>query len=82
MRVLDVANPKIFAFAREGPSGTVLCVNNFSRFVQPALIPTGPWKGRHPVDLIGGAVFPSITRDDYLFSLGPHSFYWFRLATL
>ena len=82
MRLLDVANPKIFAFAREGPAGTVLCVNNFSRFVQPALVPTAPWKGRNPIDLIGGAVFPSITRDDYLFSLGPHSFYWFRLATL
>jgi maltose alpha-D-glucosyltransferase/alpha-amylase len=81
MRILDVPNPAIFAFVREGPSGAVLCVNNFSRFVQPALVPTAPWKGRTPVDLIGGAAFPSITRDEYLFSVGPHSFYWFRLES-
>jgi maltose alpha-D-glucosyltransferase/alpha-amylase len=81
MRILDVDNPKIFAFVREGPAGSVLCVNNLSRYVQPALVPSAEWKGKTPVELIGGVPLPSITHDRYLFTLGPHSFLWLRLES-
>jgi maltose alpha-D-glucosyltransferase/alpha-amylase len=79
MRILQVENDKILAFVREGEGGTVLCINNLSRFVQPALIPTSDWKGKTPVEVMGGSVFPSITEEHYLFSLGPHSLLWLRL---
>jgi maltose alpha-D-glucosyltransferase/alpha-amylase len=79
MRLLPVDNPRILAFVREGDAGTVLCVNNLSRFVQPALVPVGDWLGRTPVDVMGGARFPPITQPEYLFTLGPHSLLWLRL---
>ena len=37
------------------------------------------WVGRTPVELIGGQRFPPITREEYLFTLGPHSLLWLRL---
>ena len=58
---------------------TILCLNNLSRFVQPALVPVGEWVHRTPVEIIGGERFPAITRDEYLFTLGPHSLLWLRL---
>jgi maltose alpha-D-glucosyltransferase / alpha-amylase len=79
MRIVPLANPHVVAFVRESESGTVLCLNNLSRFVQPVLIPVGEWVGRTPVEIIGKARFPAITRDEYLFTLGPHSLLWLRL---
>jgi maltose alpha-D-glucosyltransferase/alpha-amylase len=79
MRILRVDNPRVLAFVREGEGGTVLCINNLSRFAQPALLPVRDWMGRTPVDLFGGAKFPSITAPEYLFTLGPHSLLWLRL---
>jgi maltose alpha-D-glucosyltransferase/alpha-amylase len=79
MRILPVANPRVLAFARENDAGTVLCLNNLSRFVQPALVPVAEWVGRTPVEIIGNERFPAITREVYLFTLGPHSLLWLRL---
>jgi maltose alpha-D-glucosyltransferase/alpha-amylase len=79
MRIVPVENPHVLAFVRESEGGTALCINNLSRFVQPALVPVAPWIGRTPVELIGGARFPPITQPEYLFTLGPHSLLWLRL---
>jgi maltose alpha-D-glucosyltransferase/alpha-amylase len=79
MRVVPLDNPRVLAFVREGEAGTVLCVNNLSRFAQPALVPVTEWKGCTPVDLFGGARFPSIEAPTYLLTLGPHSLLWLRL---
>jgi maltose alpha-D-glucosyltransferase/alpha-amylase len=79
MRLLHVENPRILTFVREGEGGTVLCINNLSRFAQPALVPLGEWVGKTPVDLIGGARFPAISGQHYLFTPGPHSLLWLRL---
>ena len=79
MRVVPLENPRVLAFVREGEGGTVLCVNNLSRFAQPAVVPVAEWKGRTPVDLIGGARFPVIDAPSYLLTLGPHSLLWLRL---
>jgi maltose alpha-D-glucosyltransferase/alpha-amylase len=72
-------NPRVLAFVRESDAGTVLCLNNLSRFVQPALVPVEEWRGRTPVEIIGGERFPEVTHGEYLFTLGPHSLLWLRL---
>ncbi|HEX5137140.1 MAG TPA: maltose alpha-D-glucosyltransferase [Planctomycetota bacterium] len=79
MRIVPVENPRILAFVRESEAGTLLCISNMSRFVQPALVPVREWIGRTPVEIIGGQRFPPITHADYLFTLGPHSLLWLRL---
>jgi maltose alpha-D-glucosyltransferase / alpha-amylase len=79
MRVLRVENPRVLVFVRESDFGTALCIHNLSRFVQPVLVPVAEWVGRTPVEIIGGVPFPPITRDEYLFTMGPHSLLWLRL---
>ena len=79
VRLLPVENRRIFAAVREHDGRTILCVNNLSRFPQPALVDLSPWEGRTPVEVIGGTPFPAIGAEPYLFTLGPHTFLWFRL---
>jgi len=86
--VLSVENPSVFAFVRIGPSPTeegerteqvIVCVNNLSRFAQPASLALDRWRGRQPVELLGRVPFPPITDERYFVTLGPHAFYWFEL---
>jgi maltose alpha-D-glucosyltransferase/alpha-amylase len=38
------------------------------------------WSGMVPVELFGNISFPPIGEQPYFMSLGPHTFYWFRLV--
>jgi maltose alpha-D-glucosyltransferase/alpha-amylase len=79
MRIVSLKNQRVLAFVRESEAGTVLCVNNLSRFVQPALVDLSEWLGRTPVEIIGGARLPRIYEPQYFLTLGPHSLLWLRL---
>lgn len=72
-------NSKVLAFIRSSGDQYVLCVNNLSRFVQPAELDLRMFAGRTPVELFGETRFPPIGELPYFVTLGPHSFYWFRL---
>jgi maltose alpha-D-glucosyltransferase / alpha-amylase len=72
-------NRAVLAFVREYEGTKILCVNNFSRFVQPAQIDLREYQGLQPVELFGEIRFPPIGELPYFLTLAPHSFYWFRL---
>jgi maltose alpha-D-glucosyltransferase/alpha-amylase len=74
-------NRSVLAYLRSYEGETILCVNNLSRFVQPARINLQRFVGMVPVEMIGNIRFPPITENPYLFALGPHNFYWFKLAS-
>jgi maltose alpha-D-glucosyltransferase / alpha-amylase len=76
---LHPANLAVLAYIRCGEDQTVLVVNNLSRFVQPVELDLREYLGHVPVELFGETVFPRITEAPYFLSLGPHTFYWFRL---
>ena len=76
---LHPANLAVLAYIRCGEDQTVLVVNNLSRFVQPVELDLSQYLGHVPVELFGETVFPKITEAPYFLSLGPHTFYWFRL---
>ncbi len=73
-------NRAVLVFLRRQADETILCVNNLSRFVQPVTINLQRFSGMVPVELIGNIRFPSIDDAPYFLSLGPHTFYWFRLV--
>ena len=79
MEFLHPTNPKILAYLRRDARDTILVVLNLSRYVQPAELDLREFRGCVPVELIGGTRFPSIGELPYFFTLGPHTFYWFRL---
>jgi maltose alpha-D-glucosyltransferase/alpha-amylase len=73
-------NRHVIVYLRRFEDETILCVNNLSRFVQPVEINLQRWSGKVPVELFGNICFPPIGEQPYFMSLGPHTFYWFRLV--
>ncbi|CAN5619012.1 maltose alpha-D-glucosyltransferase [soil metagenome] len=84
--VLGVENPSVLAFLRRRPGGseeagdTVLCVNNLSRFAQPAELQLQAFEGWTPQELLGRVQFPRIGELPYFVTLAPYGFYWFVLS--
>ncbi|MBV9253675.1 MAG: maltose alpha-D-glucosyltransferase, partial [Actinobacteria bacterium] len=78
--VLPVENPSVLAYIRREGDDTVLCVNNLSRFAQPAELPIQQYAGTVPVELMGRVPFPPVGELPYFVTLGPHAFYWFQLT--
>ncbi|HEX7165741.1 MAG TPA: maltose alpha-D-glucosyltransferase [Acidimicrobiales bacterium] len=79
---LSVDNPSVLAYVRcDGETGdTILCVNNLSRFAQPAELPMQTFDGLTPIELLGRVPFPKIGELPYFVTLGPYQFYWFQLV--
>ncbi|MFI0483272.1 alpha-glucosidase C-terminal domain-containing protein, partial [Actinomadura sp. 9N215] len=85
---LSASNPSVLAFTREidsedgnqwGGMGTVLCVNNLSRFPQPVELDLRRFRDSSPIECMGGVQFPAIGDLPYLLTLPGHGFYWFLL---
>ena len=79
-RFLYPSNRKVLAYVREHEGEAVLCIANLSRVAQAVELELGAYAGRVPVDLVGGAVFPSVGQLNYLFTLAPYGFFWFLLS--
>lgn len=76
---LSPTNQKVLAFIRQYDGIHILCVNNLSRFAQPCELDLSAYNGMIPTELLGNTPFPRIGELPYFLTLGPHSFYWFRL---
>jgi len=74
-------NRKILVFIRRFQEEVILVVANLSRFVQFVELDLSAFKGTVPVEMIGQIPFPSIGELPYFVTLGPHSFYWFKLES-
>jgi maltose alpha-D-glucosyltransferase/alpha-amylase len=79
LEFLGGGNPKVLAYIRQYEGQTLLIVLNLSRYVQWTEIDLSRFAGMQPVELIGEIPFPEIGERQYMFTLGPHTFYWFRL---
>jgi maltose alpha-D-glucosyltransferase/alpha-amylase len=78
--VLPAENPSVLAFVRQYGDDIVLCVNNLSRFAQPAELQLGRFAGRTPVELAGRVPFRRIGEGPFVLTLGSYGFYWFELV--
>jgi maltose alpha-D-glucosyltransferase / alpha-amylase len=80
LEFLTPDNPKVLAFERRLDGESVLVAANLSRHVQAAELDLGHHAGLRPVEVFGRAPFPAIGDRPYPLTLGPHAFYWFRMA--
>jgi len=76
---LAPANARVLAYIRRYGDETLLIVNNLSRFSQPVELDLSQYRGWVPIELFGETRFPPIGELPYFLTLGPHTFYWFRL---
>ncbi|CAA9489483.1 MAG: GH13_16 / GH13_36 / GH13_4 / GH13_17 / GH13_ 23 / GH13 / GH13_31 / GH13_40 / GH13_29 / GH13_30 / G H13_35 / GH13_20 / GH13_2 / GH13_1 / GH13_34 / GH13 _18 / GH13_21 / GH13_19 / GH13_10 / GH13_37 [uncultured Rubrobacteraceae bacterium] len=83
LEFLHPGNRKVLAYIREHEDDVILCVANLSRSAQPVELDLARFRGRVPVELMGGSSFPPVGEAGfpYLLTLPGHAFYWFRLAT-
>jgi maltose alpha-D-glucosyltransferase/alpha-amylase len=72
-------NHKVLVFTRRFHDEIILVVANLSRFVNYVELDLAAYKGMVPVELFGHTRFPTIGDLPYFLTLGPHSFYWFKL---
>jgi maltose alpha-D-glucosyltransferase/alpha-amylase len=72
-------NHSVLAYLRRYGDETLLIVANLSARSQPVELALAAYDGCVPVEMLGAARFPPIGRAPYFLSLGPHTFYWFRL---
>lgn len=83
LKMLFPANRRILAYLREytteDSNEIILCVANMSRAAQAAELDLTPYAGKIPIEMIGGTLFPAITKLNYQLTLPPYGFYWFLL---
>lgn len=79
IKFLNSSNSKVLAFLRTHEEETILVITNLSRFSEAAELELEGFEHRIPVELFSQNKFPVIKNDPYLFTIGPHGFYWFLL---
>jgi maltose alpha-D-glucosyltransferase/alpha-amylase len=79
LEFLAPLNRKVLAFLRCYDNETILVVANLSRFVQPVELDLSRFAGCTPIELFGQNPFPTVSKQPYPLTLGPHSFLWFLL---
>jgi maltose alpha-D-glucosyltransferase/alpha-amylase len=77
--IVGTDNGRVLAFARRHEDEVVLVVANLSRYVQWTSLDLSAFQGMTPVEMFGSVEFPPVSGDRYALTLGPHSFYWFRM---
>jgi maltose alpha-D-glucosyltransferase/alpha-amylase len=82
LKFVPCANRRVVAYLREYEEQTLLVVNNLSPNAQPAELELPAYQGSVPIEMFGSHPFPPIGAKPYFLSLGPHSFYWFRLERM
>jgi len=77
---LQVENPKVLAFLRTYAEEIILVIANLSRFSQAAEIDLSAYRDYTPLEVFSQNKFPLIHEEPYLFTMGPHGYYWFLLT--
>jgi len=80
LEFLKPRNRRVLAYIRRYQGEVILAVANLCRYAQPVELDLGgEFEGWTPLEMLGRTEFPPIGTLPYFLTLGPHSFYWFRL---
>ena len=79
IKFLNSSNSKVLAFLRTFEEETILVIVNLSRFSEAAELELEGFEHSLPVELFSQNKFPEVKNEPYLFTIGPHGFYWFLL---
>jgi maltose alpha-D-glucosyltransferase/alpha-amylase len=79
IKFLSPENAKVLAFTRSFKEEELLVICNLSRFPQAAELDLELFSGYTPVEVFSHNQFPPVSKSPYLFTLGPHGYYWFSM---
>jgi maltose alpha-D-glucosyltransferase / alpha-amylase len=80
LKFLYPSNRKVIAYLREWGDEIILCIANLSRSAQAVELDLSEYRGRHVVEVLGRAMFPTVGEYPYMLTLQGHSFFWFELT--
>lgn len=81
LHFLEPRNRKVLAFLRRFEDECILVVANLSRFVQYVEVDLSEFAGMVPTEVFGRNSFPTVGKQPYPLTLGPHGFFWFALES-
>jgi len=76
------ANHRVLAYVRQFGKDTLLVVNNLSSSAQAVELDLKRYKGHILIEMFGRNILPRIGDLQYLLTMGPYQFYWFRLRRI
>ena len=76
---LKPGNHRVLAYLRTLGKEQVLCVCNLSSSAQAVELDLQSLAGALPIEMFGRSLFPRIGELPYMLTLGPYSFFWFKL---
>jgi maltose alpha-D-glucosyltransferase/alpha-amylase len=79
---LHPSNHRVLAYIRTYGEENVLVVCNLSSTAQAVELALSPYEGTIPVEMFGGSVFPRVSQQPYVLTMGPYGYYWFILRWL
>jgi len=79
--VVNAHNRRVLIFMRRYQGENILCVHSLSRYAQAVEIDLREFAGCVPIELWSEQPFPAIGELPYLLTMGPHGFFWFRMAS-
>jgi len=79
IKFLNASNPKVLAFTRTYKDEVILVLVNLSRFSQAVEIELSEYNNFTPIEVFSQNKFPDVKETPYLFTLGPHGYFWFSL---
>ncbi|HEV2416177.1 MAG TPA: alpha-glucosidase C-terminal domain-containing protein, partial [Terriglobia bacterium] len=82
LEFLKSENHQALAYIRELEQDKVLVVNNLSSSAQAVELDLGRFEGFIPIEMFGGNPFPRVNQRQYLLTLGPYQFFWFKLRQI
>jgi maltose alpha-D-glucosyltransferase/alpha-amylase len=64
---------------RKLANDVILAVSNLSGAAQAVELDLRRYKGNILIEMFGKNIFPRVTEQPYLLTLGPYQFFWFKL---
>jgi maltose alpha-D-glucosyltransferase/alpha-amylase len=74
-------NRRVLVYVRVLDEEIILCAVNLSETAQAVELDLSAYRGRTPVSLFGGGLFPTIGKASYQLTFSGHSFYWLKLLS-
>jgi maltose alpha-D-glucosyltransferase / alpha-amylase len=79
LEFLRPSNRRVLPYIRVLGDETILAVNNLSSSAQAVELNLQKYEGLVPEEMAGRNLFPRITENPYLMTLGPYQSFWFHL---
>ncbi len=82
LKFLKQKNTKILAYIRNYKEQNILCIINLSQTSEFIELDLREYEGKSLIEIFDRKEFPEIKGNKYIFTMQPHSFFWFEIKNI